>query len=63
MLRIALEAFGDDGGEPLEMVFPLKGADGRFRPFLTRNLRLRRFDREFARLFVERRRHREHAAG
>lgn len=23
-------------GEPFEMVFPLKGADGRFRPFLTR---------------------------
>ncbi len=24
------------GGEPLDMVFPLRGADGRFRPFLTR---------------------------
>ena len=23
-------------GEPFEMVFPLKGADGKFRPFLTR---------------------------
>ncbi len=23
-------------GEPFEMVFPLRGADGRFRPFLTR---------------------------
>lgn len=25
-----------DSGKPFEMVFPLKGADGRFRPFLTR---------------------------
>ena len=24
------------GGEPFDMVFPLRGADGRFRPFLTR---------------------------
>ncbi len=27
--------------EPLDMVFPLKGADGRFRPFLTRMMPLR----------------------
>jgi len=28
-------------GEPFEMVFPLRGADGRFRPFLTRVLPLK----------------------
>jgi PAS domain S-box-containing protein len=31
-------------GEPLDMVFPLRGADGRFRPFLTRVLPLRSED-------------------
>ena len=36
-------------GEPFEMTFPLRGADGRFRPFLTRVVPLRDADGRVAR--------------
>ena len=39
------------GGEPFEMVFPLRGADGRFRSFLTRVLPLRDADGKVAQWF------------
>ena len=38
-------------GEPFEMTFPLKGADGRFRPFLTRVQPMRDASGEVARWF------------
>jgi PAS domain S-box-containing protein len=38
-------------GEPLEMVFPLKGADGSFRPFLTRVAPIRDTDGRVVRWF------------
>ena len=39
------------GGEPFEMTFPLKGADGRFRPFLTRIQPMRAEDGTIVRWF------------
>ena len=39
------------GGEPFDMVFPLRGADGRFRPFLTRVMPVRGEDGEVAHWF------------
>jgi len=38
-------------GEPFEMVFPLRGADGVFRPFLTRGMPVRSEDGKIARWF------------
>ena len=38
-------------GEPFEMIFPLKGADGRFRPFLTRISPMRDADGAIVRWF------------
>ena len=38
-------------GEPFDMIFPLKGADGRFRPFLTRVMPVRGEDGEVAHWF------------
>ena len=38
-------------GEPVEMTFPLRGADGRFRPFLTRIVPLRDADGRVLRWF------------
>jgi PAS domain S-box-containing protein len=38
-------------GEPLDMVFPLRGADGVFRPFLTRVMPVRAQDGKVARWF------------
>lgn len=40
-----------DGGKPFEMVFPLRGADGLFRPFLTRIVPLRDGSGAIARWF------------
>ncbi len=38
-------------GEPFDMVFPLRGADGIFRPFLTRGMPVRNQDGKVARWF------------
>lgn len=38
-------------GDPFEMTFPLRGADGQFRPFLTRIVPLRNEDGEIVRWF------------
>ncbi len=38
-------------GEPFDMVFPLRGADGVFRPFLTRVMQLKDADGKIARWF------------
>lgn len=40
-----------DSGKPFEMVFPLRGADGLFRPFLTRIVPLRGADGAIARWY------------
>lgn len=40
-----------DGGQPFEMVFPLRGADGVFRPFLTRVLPMKNADGTVIRWF------------
>src|SRR4051794_38812074 len=50
-------------GEPFDMVFPLKGADGVFRPFLTRVQPLRDEHGRITRWFGTKHRHLRAAAG